>query len=74
MLLEGSRLELAKRAESVQRRLFSNLICGCAVTHISPITGPSMSLNLVIPNLVLVFTVPSGWPRRDAISLWLKPE
>src|SRR6266851_1214041 len=72
MRFERARLRCVKRIERMQSQ---RLLILLMVVHYIELSGLSRnsSLSLIIPERMRVLTVPSGSPKRAAISVWVKP-
>ena len=71
MILQRARLFLVKR---VERRQFQQFLV-FLMFHQTQLRTLSrkISRSLIIPARIRVLTVPSGSPRRAAISAWVRP-
>src|SRR6185436_14218582 len=70
LLAESDQILSVQRSQRVER---SQVLEVLGVQWASPDRTGRACLNLFIPSLMRVFTVPSGSPSRWAICVWLKP-
>src|SRR6185295_1717605 len=70
LLREAGQILPVQRPQRVER---SQVLVVLRVQWASPDRTGRACLNLFIPSLMRVFTVPRGSPRRWAICVWLRP-